>query len=77
MGGQWDDELAGGGFTHRGPSFYAVGVGRRVCAVFVAFALAWGSSVSLLRVVSFPFRFRCVGPVFGCRARIRGARRGC
>ena len=78
MGGQWGDELAGGAVYSPGPFLsLVVGVGRRGCAVFLAFVLTWGSSVSLPCVVGFAFRFRCVGPVLGCRAHVRGARRGC
>jgi len=36
-----------------------------------------GSSASLPCIVGFAFRFRCVGPVLGFRARVRAARRGC
>jgi len=68
MGGQWGDALAGGGVCSPGPFLsLVVGVGRSVCAVFLAFVLTWG----------FVFRVRCVGPMLGCRARVRGARRGC
>ena len=72
------DELAkvvseGAGWRRWGTHLKACGpsVGR-VCAVFVAFVLTWGSSASLPRVVGFAFRFRCVRPVLGCRARLRG-----
>ena len=38
-GCEWGDELAGGGIYSPGPFLsLAVGVGRRVCAIFVAFA---------------------------------------